>query len=282
MCRPAHARCPASSHTKAHDGCKPSIIVISWCDFGAGLGGSVGRIGWVAWTATASTPTAPATTCGPSTACAKLKRQRMESQWKSWQSPCSFPSHHACVAYAGLRRFHDMNHMSENTHHIIVWRRDRWNLGNETLGFELCSWLAGPSSSSLHYVLFQSLSFAYISSGFKLFVHFLSCGLGGGCWCESIAWGAAPHKWAPSTPHFAWQAGHLATSTFVSRGRCGTWSHPPSFCVAGVALLALGWLWWRAWSPVTVAGVALGAIHLRFAWQARHLWHWSGGTPGLD
>ena len=40
--------------------------------------------------------------------------------------------------------------------------------------------------------------------------------------------------------HFAWQAWHLVTSTCVSRGRCGTISHPPSFCVAGVALMALG------------------------------------------
>ena len=46
---------------------------------------------------------------------------------------------------------------------------------------------------------------------------------------------------------FAWQVWHLATSTFVSLGRCGTWSHSPSFCVADVALMALGWLW-RAWA----------------------------------
>ena len=30
------------------------------------------------------------------------------------------------------------------------------------------------------------------------------------------------------------------SSTFVWRGRRGTWSHPPSFCMAGVALLVLG------------------------------------------
>ena len=55
--------------------------------------------------------------------------------------------------------------------------------------------------------------------------------------------------WSPVTPrHFAWQVWHLVTSTFVSRGRRGAWSHPPSFCVAGVALMALGWLWWRAWA----------------------------------
>ena len=33
------------------------------------------------------------------------------------------------------------------------------------------------------------------------------------------------------------------TSTLISLGRCGTISHPRSFCVAGVALMALGWLW---------------------------------------
>ena len=62
------------------------------------------------------------------------------------------------------------------------------------------------------------------------------------------------------------------TSTFVSRGRRGTWRHPPSFCVAGVALRALDWLWWRAWTGLVagdaaalcVAGVVLGDIHLRY------------------
>ena len=40
--------------------------------------------------------------------------------------------------------------------------------------------------------------------------------------------------------------------------------------------MGLGWLWWRAWVPVTprhfcVAGVALGDICFRFTWQAWHL-----------
>ena len=134
---------------------------------------------------------------------------------------------------------------------------------------------------------------------------------------------------------FAWQAWHLATSTFVWRGRCGTygtglalvarldwisrrwrrgtlrgrrgtWRHPPCFCVAGVALLALGCLWWRTWTGLVagdargtlrgrhgtlrhspsfhVAGVAFGNIRLGFAWQVWHLWHWagSGSALGLD
>ena len=51
---------------------------------------------------------------------------------------------------------------------------------------------------------------------------------------------------SPVTPRlFAWQAWHLVTSTFVSRGRRGTNSHLPSFCVAGVPLMALGSPWAR-------------------------------------
>ena len=141
--------------------------------------------------------------------------------------------------------------------------------------------------------------------------------------------GALGPDLSPGAPrHFAWQAWHLVTSTFVSSGRRGTNSHPPSFCVAGVALMVLcgalgpdlspgaprhfAWqAWhlvtstfvsrgrrgtklastvvlrgrrgthgtgWRAWSgfvargaaALCVAGVALGDIHLRFTWQAWH------------
>jgi len=56
------------------------------------------------------------------------------------------------------------------------------------------------------------------------------------------AYGTGWRAWAGfgRPRHFAWQAWHKVTSTFVSRGRRGTISHPPSFCVAGVALMALG------------------------------------------
>jgi len=30
-----------------------------------------------------------------------------------------------------------------------------------------------------------------------------------------------------------------------------------------------------------VAGVALGDIHLRFAWQTWHIWHWAGSGGAL-
>ena len=44
---------------------------------------------------------------------------------------------------------------------------------------------------------------------------------------------------------FAWQAWRLRHWA-GSGGALGR--HLPSFCVAGVALAALGWLWWGAWA----------------------------------
>ena len=97
-------------------------------------------------------------------------------------------------------------------------------------------------------------------------------------WHRAGSGGALGAPWSPVAPrHFAWQAWHSATSTFVLRGRRGTyvtglalvawqawhlatwtshlrgrrctWRHTTSFHVAGVAPMALGWLWW-SWSPV--------------------------------
>ena len=72
-----------------------------------------------------------------------------------------------------------------------------------------------------------------------------------------------------------WQAWHNLTSTFVSHGRRGTILHPPSFRVAGVALMALrgalgSGLGARDAAAFCVAGVAQPYIHLRFTWQAWH------------
>ena len=79
--------------------------------------------------------------------------------------------------------------------------------------------------------------------------------------------------------HLAWQAWHLVTSTVVSRGRRGTYG-------TGLALVArlgrLGRRWRRGtlrgrrgtwWHPPSscMAGVALGDIHRHLAWQAWHL-----------
>ena len=56
----------------------------------------------------------------------------------------------------------------------------------------------------------------------------------------------------PSFRHLSHTPTLSHTSTFISRGRRGTNSHPPWFCVAGVALMALG------------------DIHIHFTWQAWH------------
>ena len=59
------------------------------------------------------------------------------------------------------------------------------------------------------------------------------------CWLWWRAWARFSRRWRRGT----------------LRGRRGTWWHPPSF---------------------RVAGVALDDIRLRFAWQAWNLWHWAG------
>ena len=109
--------------------------------------------------------------------------------------------------------------------------------------------------------------------------------------------GLAP--WSP--PPLAWQAWHLATSIVTLRGRRGTWRHRRAFCVAGVALIVLGWLRWCAWvgfggrrhrlrgrhgtwrhrSPLCVAGVVLGDMDVHSAWQAWHLSYWAGSGGAL-
>ena len=89
--------------------------------------------------------------------------------------------------------------------------------------------------------------------------------------------GALGPDLSPGAPrHFAWQAWHLVTFTFVSRGRRGTNSHPPSFLrgrrgTHGTVVARLGPDFVaRGAAPLCVAGVALGDIHLRFTWQAWH------------
>ena len=71
-----------------------------------------------------------------------------------------------------------------------------------------------------------------------------------------------------------------AASTVVLRGRRGTNSHLPSFCVAGVALMVLGGALGlgfvacdaRGAAPLCVAGVALGDVHLDITWQVPFLY----------
>ena len=84
--------------------------------------------------------------------------------------------------------------------------------------------------------------------------------------------GALGPDLSPVTPrHFAWQAWHLVTSTFVSCGRRGT-------KLASTVVLrgrrGTDGTGWRAWfgfvacdaAALCVAGVALGDIYLDFTW----------------
>ena len=94
--------------------------------------------------------------------------------------------------------------------------------------------------------------------------------------------------------HFAWQAWYLATSTYILRGRRGTYRTglapvarlgwvvavvAVAVCVAGVALGDID----RHFAILCVPGVVLGDMDVYSAWQAWHLscWAGSGGALGL-
>ena len=62
---------------------------------------------------------------------------------------------------------------------------------------------------------------------------------------------------------FAWQAWRLATSASTLCGKCGTWWHRLTLSVAGAAIMALDWLWWRAWFPVQAWHLATSTFTLR-------------------
>ena len=79
----------------------------------------------------------------------------------------------------------------------------------------------------------------------------------------------------------------MLTSTFVSRGRRGTYGRRRTgFSADAVDAAALGSLrgrrgTWRHPPSLCVAGVALDDIDRHFAWQAWHFWHWAGSGGAL-
>ena len=99
--------------------------------------------------------------------------------------------------------------------------------------------------------------------------------LGAASFCVAgAALGASPAR-------FAWQAQHSEHLRFVLRGRCSTWS---TFIEVGGSLatsdafgscLVLGSRrsTWSISVSFCMAGAALGAAQVRFAWQAQHLEH---------
>ena len=81
----------------------------------------------------------------------------------------------------------------------------------------------------------------------------------------------------PSRLHPATSA---ASAPSLSHTIFHTQRHQPSFCLVGVELMALGWLWWRGWYPFFCPGRPR-----HFAWQAWHLawqaWHLATSTVFL-
>ena len=98
------------------------------------------------------------------------------------------------------------------------------------------------------------------------------------------------HTQLAHTQLVTWQAWHLATWTSTLRGRRGTYGTG----LALVARLVPSWRrerggclrgrcgTWRHRASLCVAGVALGDIDRHFAWQAWHLWHWAGSHTIFD
>ena len=75
--------------------------------------------------------------------------------------------------------------------------------------------------------------------------------------------------------HFAWQAWHNLTSTVILRGRRGTTSHLPSFCVAGVAQTHIyRYFTWQAWHNLTSTVVLRGRRDTYGT--GRRAWTWLG------
>ena len=138
--------------------------------------------------------------------------------------------------------------------------------------------VAGVALGDIH-LRFAWQAWHWVTSAFTLRGRRGTYGTGRALVAQRVPVGAAASRLAGVALgdiylHFAWQAWHLRHwegsggaagsrgRRGVSRGRRGTWRHPPSFCVAGVALTALGGLWWRSgfpWAP------------RRLAWQAWHL-----------
>ena len=172
------------------------------------------------------------------------RRGTYVTRWRAWSGFVACDAAALCVAGVAFGDIH--THFTWQASHkltsnfVLRGRRGTYGIGwRAWSGFvardaaALC--VAGVAFGDIH------LHFTHPSSFCVAGVALMALG------------GAFGPDSSPVTPRLcAWQACYLVTSTFISRGRRGTNSHPPSFCMAGVALMA----------------------YLRFAWQACHLWDW--------
>ena len=72
-----------------------------------------------------------------------------------------------------------------------------------------------------------------------------------------------PKRLGSPSLEFCEQVPRLPHKTKVDVAKCHA-CHRPSVCVAGVALMARGWIWWRAWGPL-----AAGLRGRRGTWRRR-------------
>ena len=173
------------------------------------------------------------------------------------------------------------SHMSPWTPRLFAWQA--WHLAtcSCTLRGRLGT-LRHPPSLCLAGVALRDMDcyFAWQAWHFETstFVHLRFTWQAWHVWHWAGSGGALGSHMSPWTPRlFAWQAWHLATCSCTLRGRLGTLRHPPSLCVAGVALRDMDcYFAWQAWHFETST-----FVHLRFTWQAWHVWHWAGSGGAL-
>ena len=185
---------------------------------------------------------------------ARLRRLRLHPSAHTTLSPTIFHTHHLSPTIF-VTIFHTTS-FTHNfvTHNFVTHHPSHTALSHTICHTQLCHTPSCHTPSFTHH-LCHHLSHTIFHTP-SLTHHLVTHHLSHTTLSHTIfvAWSPSfIHNMAPR--HFAWQAWHLVTSTFVSRARRGSWRHLPAF---------------------GVAGVALGDIHLRFTWQA---WDWRTWSP---
>ena len=114
--------------------------------------------------------------------------------------------------------------------HTTAWQA--WHLGtcSSTLRGRRGT-LRHPPSFHLAGVVLGHIDFHFAWQAWHVWHR---AGSGGALGSQVSPWALRLFAWQAWHLHFAWQAWHAETSTFVSRGRCGIWTHRLPLCVAGV------------------------------------------------
>ena len=178
---------------------------------------------------------------------------------------------------------HNLSHSIFVTHHLSHTIFVKHHLSHTTLSHTIFHTPSSHPPSFTHHFVTHHLSHTTLS---HTIFHtpslatcaFVSRGRCGTSWHPPSFWVA--HHLSHTTlgdmcPRFTWQVWHFVTSTFVLRGRRGTYG-------TGLApvtpLRVLG----RRWRRPTLRGRrGTWSLHLRFAWQAWRLWHWAGSGGAL-